>query len=156
MHPLKQINQNYRLQPMNFLTRFYRISSPVPRRQLDPAQEQKLYKRLRLQAFIAATLGYSLYYVCRTSLNVMKKAYPRQRHARRHADRGDQLGPPVRIRRREVRERIHRRLLQHQAFHGHRTDRIGRGEHAHGSARRRALGDSDSRHLHFIRRDVGG
>ena len=73
MHPLKQINQNYRLQPMNFLTRFYRISSPVPRRQLDPAQEQKLYKRLRLQAFIAATLGYSLYYVCRTSLNVMKK-----------------------------------------------------------------------------------
>ena len=48
---------------MNFLTRFYRISSPVPRRQLDPAQEQKLYKRLRLQAFIAATLGYSLYYV---------------------------------------------------------------------------------------------
>ena len=58
---------------MNFLTRFYRISSPVPRRQLDPAQEQKLYKRLRLQAFIAATLGYSLYYVCRTSLNVMKK-----------------------------------------------------------------------------------
>ena len=60
MHPLKQTNQNYRLQPMNFLTRFYRISSPVPRRQLDPAQEQKLYKRLRLQAFIAATLGYSL------------------------------------------------------------------------------------------------
>ena len=58
---------------MNFLTRFYRISSRVPRRQLDPAQEQKLYKRLRLQAFIAATLGYSLYYVCRTSLNVMKK-----------------------------------------------------------------------------------
>ena len=84
-----------------------------------------------------------------------EKAYPRQRHARRHADRGDQLGPPVRIRRREVRERIHRRLLQHQAFHGHRTDRIGRGEHAHGSARRRTLGDSDSRHLHFIRRDVG-
>ena len=83
-----------------------------------------------------------------------EKAYPRQRHARRHADRGDQLGPPVRIRRREVRERIHRRLLQHQAFHGHRTDRIGRGEHAHGSARRRTLGDSDSRHLHFIRRDV--
>lgn len=26
-----------------------------------------------MQAFIAATLGYSLYYVCRTSLNVMKK-----------------------------------------------------------------------------------
>ena len=33
----------------------------------------KKYKRLRFQAFTAATLGYSLYYVCRTSLNVMKQ-----------------------------------------------------------------------------------
>ena len=31
------------------------------------------YKRLRIHTFIAATLGYSLYYVCRTSLNVMKQ-----------------------------------------------------------------------------------
>lgn len=58
---------------MNFLTRFYRISPPAPRRQLEANDEQRLYKRLRMQAFIAATLGYSLYYVCRTSLNVMKK-----------------------------------------------------------------------------------
>ena len=31
------------------------------------------YKKLRLQVFITGTLGYSLYYVCRTSLNVMKQ-----------------------------------------------------------------------------------
>ena len=58
---------------MNSLLRFYRITPPAPRRQLEPAAEQKLYRRLRFQAFVAATLGYSLYYVCRTSLNVMKK-----------------------------------------------------------------------------------
>ena len=40
---------------------------------MDEAARDKYYRRLRLQAFIAATLGYSLYYVCRTSLNVMKK-----------------------------------------------------------------------------------
>ena len=51
---------------------FYSISAPsadkVPAHQAD-----EKYKKLRLQAFIAATLGYSLYYVCRTSLNVMKQ-----------------------------------------------------------------------------------
>lgn len=91
---------------MNFLTRFYRISSPVPRRQLDPAQEQKLYKRLRLQAFIAATLGYSLYYVCRTSLNVMKK--PILDSGTLDATQVGVISSAllVRIRRREVRERF--------------------------------------------------
>jgi len=39
----------------------------VPQDQVD-----KQYKRQRIQAFIAATIGYSLYYVCRTSLNVVK------------------------------------------------------------------------------------
>ena len=33
----------------------------------------RLYKKLRWQSFIAGTVGYSLYYVCRTSLNVVKK-----------------------------------------------------------------------------------
>ena len=50
----------------------YRTSSPssvkVPADQVDSR-----YKKLRIQAFIAGTLGYSLYYVCRTSLNVMKQ-----------------------------------------------------------------------------------
>ena len=58
---------------MNRISRFYRISEPAPAREMDEAQRTKYYHRLRLQAFIAATLGYSLYYVCRTSLNVMKK-----------------------------------------------------------------------------------
>ncbi len=58
---------------MNKITAFYRISSPIPQRELPPADREKLYRRLRLQAFVAATLGYSLYYVCRTSINVMKK-----------------------------------------------------------------------------------
>lgn len=51
---------------------FYRTSPPsaakVPHEKSD-----KLYKRLRFQSFVAATLGYSFYYVCRTSLNVVKK-----------------------------------------------------------------------------------
>lgn len=33
----------------------------------------RFYKKLRWQSFIAGTVGYSLYYVCRTSLNVVKK-----------------------------------------------------------------------------------
>ncbi len=58
---------------MSRLTDFYRISAPAPARELSDTQRTKYYRRLRLQAFAAATLGYSLYYVCRTSLNVMKK-----------------------------------------------------------------------------------
>ena len=58
---------------MSRLTNFYRISPPAPGREMDDAARSKYYRRLRLQAFVAATLGYSLYYVCRTSLNVMKK-----------------------------------------------------------------------------------
>ncbi|WP_418426804.1 MFS transporter, partial [Alistipes sp.] len=58
---------------MSRITEFYRISPPVPGREMDEAARSKYYRRLRLQAFTAATLGYSLYYVCRTSLNVMKK-----------------------------------------------------------------------------------
>lgn len=52
---------------------YYRVSKPIARLETSEASQTKYYKRLRLQSFIAATLGYSLYYVCRTSLNVMKK-----------------------------------------------------------------------------------
>lgn len=52
----------------------YRIS---PSQTLDEnetnEQRSKRYKRLRLSTFFAATIGYSLYYVCRTSLNVVKR-----------------------------------------------------------------------------------
>lgn len=51
---------------------FYKISSPslckVPQ---DKVQGR--YRNLRMQTFLAATFGYALYYVCRTSLNVMKQ-----------------------------------------------------------------------------------
>lgn len=36
-------------------------------------QEQKAYKRYRMQTFVTATLGYALYYVCRLSMGVMKQ-----------------------------------------------------------------------------------
>lgn len=40
---------------------------------LESEQQQKIYKKLKWQVFISATLGYGLYYVCRLSLNVVKK-----------------------------------------------------------------------------------
>ena len=51
---------------------FYRVSAPAAEK-LPAEKADKQYRKLRLQAFVAATLGYSLYYVCRTSLNVMIK-----------------------------------------------------------------------------------
>ena len=54
------------------IKRFYAISAPAAEK-LPADVADKKYKRLRLQAFTAATLGYSLYYVCRTSLGVMKQ-----------------------------------------------------------------------------------
>lgn len=37
------------------------------------AVQTKIYRRKRIQAFLAATLGYALYYVCRLSMGVMKQ-----------------------------------------------------------------------------------
>ncbi len=46
----------------------------VPQPLLDTIEKQeKKYKSLKWQVFISATLGYGLYYVCRLSLNVVKK-----------------------------------------------------------------------------------
>lgn len=56
------------------IANFYRISPPAASpAATDTVSQEKFYHRLRFQAFLAATLGYSLYYVCRTSINVMKK-----------------------------------------------------------------------------------
>lgn len=54
------------------LLSFYKTSAPSATN-VESGQADGLYKKLRMQTFIAATLGYSLYYVCRTSLNVMKQ-----------------------------------------------------------------------------------
>ena len=51
---------------------FYRISPPSDI-QVDAANQQKQFRKFGLQTFLAGTIGYSLYYVCRTSLNVVKK-----------------------------------------------------------------------------------
>jgi OPA family sugar phosphate sensor protein UhpC-like MFS transporter len=60
---------------MNMFKRFldfYKVSAPSAEK-LPADKADRQYKKLRFQAFVAATLGYSLYYVCRTSLNVMKQ-----------------------------------------------------------------------------------
>lgn len=57
----------------NFIAKFYKTSAPKEPLNLGEEEQNKYYKKLRMQSFVAATLGYSLYYVCRTSLNVMKK-----------------------------------------------------------------------------------
>ena len=55
------------------LLSFFRKSEPAVLFGGDDAARMKLYRRLRFQSFLAGTVGYSLYYVCRTSLNVVKK-----------------------------------------------------------------------------------
>lgn len=52
---------------------FYKISPPAKMLSEDEAEQKKYYKKLRWSSFLAGTIGYSLYYVCRTSLNVVKQ-----------------------------------------------------------------------------------
>ena len=56
---------------MKFLD-FFKMSKPSEPI-TDPSEVQKKYSRLRWQVFLSATIGYGLYYVCRLSLNVIKK-----------------------------------------------------------------------------------
>ena len=52
---------------------FYKVSKPKPcNGGWTPESERKL-KRLQWSTFLSATLGYGMYYVCRLSLNVVKK-----------------------------------------------------------------------------------
>ncbi len=51
---------------------FYRISAPSAAR-VSADRVQKVWKRKRFQTFIAGTLAYALYYVCRMSMGVMKQ-----------------------------------------------------------------------------------
>ena len=52
---------------------YFRKSEPSAPFAGDDEARMRLYRKLRLQSFIAGTVGYSLYYVCRTSLNVVKQ-----------------------------------------------------------------------------------
>lgn len=54
------------------LMNFFAIS-PASEQLNDAGEIRKRYSRLRWSVFLSATLGYGLYYVCRLSLNVIKK-----------------------------------------------------------------------------------
>ena len=77
---------------MNRFTEFYRISSPAPAREMDADARSKYYRRLRLQAFAAATLGYSLYYVSPHESQCHEETHSRQRSAGCFAAGSDRIG----------------------------------------------------------------
>lgn len=52
---------------------FYRVSPAAPCNGEPLAEQQRRLKRLQWSTFLSATAGYGLYYVCRLSLNVVKK-----------------------------------------------------------------------------------
>lgn len=52
---------------------FYRVSLAKPLISDNPETVAKKYKYFKWSTFLAATLGYGMYYVCRLSLNVVKK-----------------------------------------------------------------------------------
>lgn len=52
---------------------FYRVSQPKPCNERSLSEQKQRLKRLQWSTFLAATLGYGMYYVCRLSLNVVKK-----------------------------------------------------------------------------------
>ena len=52
---------------------FFSKSPAAPLREESNQERQRRFKRMQWSSFFAITLGYSMYYVCRTSLNVVKK-----------------------------------------------------------------------------------
>ena len=52
---------------------FYRVSPAAPCKGELLSEQQRRLKRLQWSTFLSATAGYGLYYVCRLSLNVVKK-----------------------------------------------------------------------------------
>ena len=52
---------------------FYRVSQPNPCNEESLSEQKQRLKRFQWSTFLAATLGYGMYYVCRLSLNVVKK-----------------------------------------------------------------------------------
>lgn len=53
---------------------FYRISSPDTQHVfLNEKERQKQFNRIRWATFLSATMGYGIYYVCRLSMNIIRK-----------------------------------------------------------------------------------
>lgn len=57
----------------NKIIDFFKISGSQPELPLDDQAKNKYLRKLQMSTFISATLGYSIYYVARLSLNVVKK-----------------------------------------------------------------------------------
>ena len=55
------------------IIKFYRVSQPKPCNEESLSEQKQRLKRFQWSTFLAATLGYGMYYVCRLSLNVVKK-----------------------------------------------------------------------------------
>ena len=53
----------------NRVLSFYKIPSPTDK----PETDKERFKRVRIISFLTATLGYGVYYVCRLSMNVIRK-----------------------------------------------------------------------------------
>lgn len=56
---------------MSKLIDFFKISAPNPA--LAAQRSDKNFRNIRLATFISATCGYALYYVCRLSMNIVRK-----------------------------------------------------------------------------------
>jgi len=56
----------------NRLINFYIPSAPAASKK-DKSEIDNIYKKHRLSVILTTTLGYSMYYICRLSFNVMKK-----------------------------------------------------------------------------------
>ncbi|OGQ93839.1 MAG: hypothetical protein A2284_14545 [Deltaproteobacteria bacterium RIFOXYA12_FULL_61_11] len=52
---------------------FFRTGPDQPQRPLDPPELRKVYESIRLRAFLAITIGYGFFYICRLSFSVAKK-----------------------------------------------------------------------------------
>ena len=58
---------------LKHIFKFYQMSHPSQEMEGSEEEKKRRLKRLQWSTFLAATLGYGLYYVCRLSLNVVKK-----------------------------------------------------------------------------------
>ena len=56
-----------------FIANFYKVSQARPCNGETLPEQKRRLKHLQWSTFLAATLGYGIYYVCRLSLNVVKK-----------------------------------------------------------------------------------
>lgn len=58
---------------LKHILKFYQMSHPSKEMEGSEEEKKRRLKRLQWSTFLAATFGYGLYYVCRLSLNVVKK-----------------------------------------------------------------------------------